>query len=100
MPDSEGTLSFRLDPSLPSEASAACALERFVMRMLEAELTGTEAFCYQQKEDDNTAQRRVLPELGGRLPCPARRAELAFPARTLPHLPNTPLIADGSGYWT
>ena len=67
------------------------------MRMLEAELTGTEAFCYQQKEDDNTAQRRVRPKLGGQLPCPTRRAEPAFTGRTQPRRPNTPLIADGSG---
>ena len=44
------------------------------MRMLAAELTGTEAFCYQQEESDNTAQRRVLPKPGGQLPCPTRRA--------------------------
>ncbi len=50
------------------------ALERFVMRTLAAQLTGTEAFCYQQEECDNTAQRMVLPELGGQLPCPPRRA--------------------------
>ena len=52
------------------------ALERFVMRMLGAELTGTEAFCYQQKEDDNSAQKKGASGAGRLDFRPGRRAEM------------------------